>query len=194
MCNVACNANETCSNGACTPVCSGGQVLCNSQCIDPMTNATFCGASGDCMGSNAGTTCGSTQTCTGGQCTSGTCRTVAGITWCYHPTECGKACNDTCAAFGKTPKADKTAWFNAQNTSTKCQAISNAFGIKDTVNMGGYTYACLEDSNGPHQPGVLRGGLLCSTYSGCPNQHVTNMDQKGTACSSSSRISICPCE
>jgi len=63
------------------------------------------------------------------------------------------------------------------------------------VNMNSWTYACLEDEFGAHTaPGGLNPGLYCSTYSGCPANHRTQMDQLGFACGAGSRRSICPCE
>jgi hypothetical protein len=168
--------------------------LCGGQCINPLTDSIYCGASGDCLAGNVGITCGNNQTCSGGVCTLGTCRTVGGINWCYHPTACGKACNDTCAFFGKTPMANQTTWLNAQNSVAKCQTIATAFGVVGTPSVNSYTHACLEDSSGTHQTGVLKGPLLCSSFSGCPESHLTNMDNIGVACNGNSRIAICPCE
>ncbi|MCL2778105.1 MAG: IPT/TIG domain-containing protein [Polyangiaceae bacterium] len=59
---------------SCEIVCSsGGRCLpwmidCNGECIDPKTSNTYCGASGDCQGANAGVTCISGQFCSNGMC------------------------------------------------------------------------------------------------------------------------------
>jgi hypothetical protein len=124
-----------------------------------------------------------------------TCQNVAGIDWCFHPSECGVACNDTCGALGLTPMADKIAWLKAQDTEGECVALAYAFGNSEPVNMGGFTHACLEDSSGDHTPGGGPvGQFYCSTYDGCPLSHLTNMDGIGTPCGGGSRLSICPCE
>ncbi len=123
------------------------------------------------------------------------CRAVNGILWCYHPTECGRACDSTCAAVGLNPMADDNQWFAAQDTAAECQAISDAFGITQPVVLNSYAYACLEDAYGSHTAGGgLVGPIFCSTDSGCPAGHRSNMDQLGTPCGANSRRSICPCE
>jgi hypothetical protein len=119
---------------------------------------------------------------------------VNGIRWCYNPAACGQACNAVCSSLGLPFTIDNTTWLNAQNTVTKCQAISDAFGALGTVSLGSYTYGCMEDTWGVHGSGLI-GFLYCSTYSGCPNDHRTNMDNLGTACTSAQgRRSICPCQ
>jgi hypothetical protein len=35
--------------------------------------------------------------------------------------------------------------------------------------------------------------LFCSSFSGCPANHRTGMDQEGVPCGPGSRHSICPC-
>jgi hypothetical protein len=62
--------------------------------------------------------------------------------------------------------------------------------------MNSWTYGCLMDSGGNHNGQTFLGPLLCSTFNGCPQQHLTNMDQLGVACNSpqASRRSICPCQ
>jgi hypothetical protein len=122
---------------------------------------------------------------------------VAGVRWCYDPNNCGQACTQVCANLGLPFTIDNATWFAAQDTTAECQAISTAFGLGTSVNMGGFTYACLEDNFGAHTTGAganVLPGLFCSTDPGCPQQHRTNMDQFGLACGGSSRRSLCPCQ
>jgi hypothetical protein len=133
--------------------------------------------------------------CNGGSGGTLVCVRANGLNWCYNPNACGEPCNAVCAVDGMSPIASNTTWFNAQNTMSECQTISNAFGITATPRMASYTYACLEDYYGTHTaPGGLNSPLLCSTYSGCPSRHRTGMDQNGVPCGPRSRRSICPCE
>ena len=143
-------------------------------------------------------TCAVSAPATIGAPAPGTCQTVAGIQWCYHPSECGMACNDTCAAVGLTPMADSGAWFEAQNEPAECEAIAGAFGAYEPVEMASWSYGCVNDghasdhSSGPTpNTGV---SWLCSTYDGCPTSILTNLDQLGVACGPSSRMAICACE
>jgi hypothetical protein len=88
---------------------------------------------------------------------------------------------------------DPNTWFAAQDTAPECQALSNAFGLGG-ISLDYFAHACLEDAFGDHINNQLVGPLYCSTYAGCPNEHLNNMDQLGTACSQGSRRSICPCQ
>ena len=65
---VACDVGDICVGGACQPTCQPGLVACGDTCIDPMNDNSFCGASADCAGENAGVICGTGQICAGGVC------------------------------------------------------------------------------------------------------------------------------
>ena len=180
-------SNRTCAMGACSADFADCNKLDTDGCeINIKTDAKNCGM--------CGKTCASGESCAGGTCQN-SCRVVGGVRWCYNPRACGQACNDVCAALGLPFTIDNATWFAAQDTAAECQAINDAFGLGGTVNMGGYTYACLEDSGGTYTlPAVPRGPLFCSTYAGCPGEHRTNMDGLGGACATGSRLSLCPCQ
>lgn len=119
---------------------------------------------------------------------------VAGLSWYWNPNACGEPCNAVCGGHGRTPANDATV-FAAQDTAEECSALSTALGLGGVFNMASYTYACLEDSPGPHTaPGGLNDPLLCSTFSSCPANHRASMDQMGQACGPNSRRSICACQ
>ncbi|WP_437635726.1 cadherin-like beta sandwich domain-containing protein [Sorangium sp. So ce854] len=67
---VACGAGEICSGGACEASCAPPLVACGGACIDPATDATYCGATGDCAGASAGATCSAGEACVAGACAS----------------------------------------------------------------------------------------------------------------------------
>jgi hypothetical protein len=199
-CDNACpepaNALAVCAEGSCgLGQCVPGFANCDEQAdngceVDTNTDAAHCGACGQA--------CDNGQICANGACEDSmpaSCQVIEGVTWCYHGTLCGQACNATCQAHGMQPIASDTAWFQLQNTVTKCQAIATAFGIT-YGSMASYTYGCAEDGNANHNnsPQPVN-GMICSTYSGCPERHRTNMDQLNTSCDANqSRVSICPCE
>lgn len=57
-----------CTDETCVTQCEQeDEVLCEGVCIDPLADARFCGASGDCAGDNAGQDCGD-GVCHDGQC------------------------------------------------------------------------------------------------------------------------------
>lgn len=124
-----------------------------------------------------------------------TCVVVNNQQWCFDNEACGEACNDVCDALGLPLGISDDEWLAAQDTVEECQAISNAFGIFEAIQLGAFTYACMEDFALADQVGGgLTGTLYCSTDVGCPGQHRTNMDNLGQACGDpSARRSICPC-
>lgn len=126
----------------------------------------------------------------------GTCVEVNGLMWCYNNQECGQPCNEVCQSIGLGIIESNDEWFEAQNTPQECQAISDAFGINEPVSMNNFGFACIEDFfAAPHGPG-LNGPLLCSTFSACPENLRTSMDQLGVPCEGpgEARRAICPCE
>ena len=123
------------------------------------------------------------------------CEEANGLLWCYNDQACGQPCNEVCATAGAQPIANNTVWFEAQDTEGECIAISQAFGLGNTVNFGDFRFGCIEDEFGTHTVG---GGLippiLCATSFNCPEEHRTGMDTNGVPCGPDSRRSICPCE
>jgi len=63
-----CTGDDVCSAGACALNCPGNLVKCNGTCIDPLVDSTYCGASADCQGANAGETCVGDDVCSAGSC------------------------------------------------------------------------------------------------------------------------------
>jgi hypothetical protein len=83
----ACGPGSVCNGaGLCAQTCVGGELVCNGQCVDPDRDNTFCGASTDCEGANAGTTCDSGFVCDG----TGTCA----LTCDSSRLECSGSCID----------------------------------------------------------------------------------------------------
>ncbi|HMJ50523.1 MAG TPA: hypothetical protein VK540_00550 [Polyangiaceae bacterium] len=69
-CSTDVGTGALCTGSACA--CPSGQVACVGTCVDPNTNVTYCGASGNCTnvggGNSDGTPCLSNQACLGGAC------------------------------------------------------------------------------------------------------------------------------
>ncbi len=68
-CSTTCAAGSICSDSTCTP-CPAETIGCDGKCIDPATDAGFCGASGRCLDDNRGVACGDTEVCGLGACLS----------------------------------------------------------------------------------------------------------------------------
>lgn len=54
---TACGRDRACINGVCVLGCGMGQIKCEGRCTDPQTDPLHCGASLDCLGTNAGAVC-----------------------------------------------------------------------------------------------------------------------------------------
>ena len=67
-CGLACEPGMICSGGVCETSCLGTQVYCGDKCINPGNDPAYCGASGDCLGENAGVTCPTGKVCVSGVC------------------------------------------------------------------------------------------------------------------------------
>ncbi|HEY3445183.1 MAG TPA: cadherin-like beta sandwich domain-containing protein [Myxococcales bacterium] len=65
---ATCTAGQVCAAGACVLSCPAGLLACGGTCINPVTSLEFCGASGDCQGTGAGTACGANEVCMLGDC------------------------------------------------------------------------------------------------------------------------------
>ncbi|WP_437953693.1 cadherin-like beta sandwich domain-containing protein [Sorangium sp. So ce296] len=65
-----CGAGEICTHGACEASCAPPLVACGGACVDPSTDETYCGATGDCAGASAGATCSAGEACVAGACAS----------------------------------------------------------------------------------------------------------------------------
>ena len=188
---LACSGDEVCNEeGGCVPVCREGETNCSGACVDLQTDPSHCG--------QCGKTC--SHSCDGGVCScfpKCQCVFANGLWWCFHPTACGRACNETCAAWGLAPVADTEAWFAAQDTVAECQAVSEAFGLGSVVEVDGYGVACLEDAWGDHaSDSGLIAPLTSSPYAAGPSGNLTEMDQGWISCEAdtNTRRSVCPCE
>jgi hypothetical protein len=97
----ACGSGYVCSGSACVVTCPGDEIDCNGQCIDPDRDNTYCGATADCQGANAGSACGSGSVCDGSGACALTCQ--SGLSDCsgtctdtdFDPNNCG-ACGSAC--------------------------------------------------------------------------------------------------
>jgi hypothetical protein len=121
-----------------------------------------------------------------------TCVMANGVRWCWNAAACGQPCNTICSLAGSTPADDATV-FAAQDSAPECTTIQTALGVSGSVSFSSWSYACLEDSAGDHTSAGLLGPIFCSSFSGCPASHRTNMDQIGIPCGPGSRRSICGC-
>lgn len=71
---MAANAGTTCADGFvcsagdCALSCQDGLLDCDGVCVDPATSESFCGAMGDCAGTNAGEACTANELCDDGLC------------------------------------------------------------------------------------------------------------------------------
>lgn len=67
---AACAPGNVCDGlGICALSCQVGLIDCSGSCIDPDTSPSFCGATSECTGGNAGVACATGDACIEGVCT-----------------------------------------------------------------------------------------------------------------------------
>ncbi len=171
--------------GACTIAsCNAGYADCDGVATDGCeailaTDASNCGACGNA--------CGAGLTCSSGACSAALpCKLVNGIRWCYEPTSSrGVGCAAFCSSLGLPLTIDDATWFAAQDTTSGCQAIADAFGLPLLSPQSAYvndnTFACAE-----YNPKIGTGTVLCSTNAQCPAAHRGGTDLQAQP--------ICPCQ
>ncbi|MBI2393881.1 MAG: hypothetical protein HYV09_30190, partial [Deltaproteobacteria bacterium] len=185
-CPSGASSTAVCASGTCSLLCTGGKNNCDGNATngcesDPKSDVNNCGFCGNKCG-------GTTPYCSSGVCvaTPPTCKIVGGVPWCTDPTNtCGNGCAEVCAANGMPFTIDNATWFAAQDTATECEALRVALGYS-TYSIASYTYGCLEV-----EP---TGRLICSSYSGCPQNHRTMADGTKGTCDSTRWKSVCPCQ
>lgn len=65
---VHCPDDHRCVDGRCELECEDQRVACGPVCVDPALDVQHCGASGDCLGVNAGEMCAQDERCWDGDC------------------------------------------------------------------------------------------------------------------------------
>ena len=202
--NLPCAAGDACNNlvdcdpSTCAPVtepvdCDDGDLCTADSCVDDLgcVSEPFSCDDGDPTTEDS---CDSQIGCINTPGISD-CVVANGLLWCFNNDACGEACDDVCASKKLNSVDDNTVWFEAQNTTTKCEAISQAFGLGTNVSINSFRFACVENSPPNTLGGGLSAPLFCSTFLGCPDQHRTGMDNLGIGCGlPESWRSICPCE
>jgi hypothetical protein len=115
-----CDAGEVCNSGVCELSCQAGLLACNGTCIDPMTDRTYCGATADCAGANAGEACDAGEVCNGSGACELSCQ--AGL------LQCGGTCIDPLTDRAHCGATADCAGANAGDT---CDAgeVCNGSGV-----------------------------------------------------------------
>lgn len=162
---TACPSGQVCSGGACTTTCVQGQVLCPvggiPTCVDPLTNPSFCGASGNCQGTNAGKTCPSGQVCSGGACQT-TC--VAGQIVCNGVCIDPLSNNKFCGASANCQGSDAGKVCPSGQVCTGGQCAATCAATQALCNG-----QCTDPKTSPTNCGAAAGGTCSSPTQGDPN-------------------------
>ncbi|MEW5849732.1 MAG: hypothetical protein AB2A00_13020 [Myxococcota bacterium] len=162
-----CVAGQVCNgNGACATECAAGYVNCGGICVNPLTDAQYCGAYGDCTGNADGTACPTGQVCNGG----GQCADACLPGW----VSCGGVCINPdsdarfCAAYGDcTGNGAGEACPNGYlcDGTGEC-AVECAAGY---VNCNGI---CVDPNNDPLRCGAYGACTGAGAGAVCPNGYV----------------------
>jgi hypothetical protein len=156
--STRCPYGQQCNSdtGQCELRCFGNLLFCDTECVNPATSRTHCGASADCQGQNAGEECDKGLVCSLGKC-SATCGNNllncggecidphTEMRYCGAKTDCkGANAGEVCAVG-----------FNCVNST--CRSISGTGSTKlpdgkRVVASGGGGCAC-SVAVGGHEPG-----------------------------------------
>jgi hypothetical protein len=162
------SSGEDSSSSTTGPTCLADEVICDGACIDPDTDTQYCGATGDCMGDNAGVVCGDAEQCTEGACECTDAEAVVCDGACIDPSTdqffCGAsgdcagdnagvacapsaacdegACVDTCDNCG-FESSDFTAW-DVQDLATPFYPIEVTLAGSTPEQFGFFTSAPTE--------------------------------------------------
>ena len=125
--NLKCDADQICTQGVCSNTCRSGEVVCKGSCINPKTNAKYCGADASCMNYTA---CSETEQCIAGKCV---------ISSCTNPEEslCREDGQRICVnIYGNNLKHCGGCGATCSNKET---------AIASGCNYGRCTYTCKDD-------------------------------------------------
>ena len=115
--------------------CAAGQVDCGGTCLDPNSSTSHCGASGTCIGGQAGTACDPGEYCSRGSCVVSCASTeVVCDNTCVNPD----SSNAHCGAAGNCLGANAGASCASDHT---CTAGSCVCSVAGRVDCGG---ACID--------------------------------------------------
>ncbi|MBQ8036534.1 MAG: hypothetical protein IJ268_06015, partial [Proteobacteria bacterium] len=127
-CGHACDDGEKCNDGTCSKDC-GSLLDCNDSCIDPKTNALYCGASDTCTDDKAGQKCGDGFSCKDGQCA------------CTDPN--AKQCMINGIAICTDPDTDSAhCGCGPDDSGMNCTALSGTASA--ACNAGTCAFTCLD--------------------------------------------------
>jgi hypothetical protein len=158
---AVCAAGTICAGGQCSVSCLAGTIECpgvNGICVDPLSNPTFCGATGNCQGVNAGVTCPTGHVCSNGNClVSCIPGQVDCQNQCIDPKSNGSFCGaiDNCTIY--------STCLAGQICSDASCVLSCQAGL---VNCNG---VCINPLNNRTYCGA---DPTCTTYTTCPNGQV----------------------
>ncbi|HBQ12264.1 MAG TPA: hypothetical protein DEF51_14305, partial [Myxococcales bacterium] len=172
---ATCMSGQVCAGGSCATSCPAGQVDCGGRCVDPSTDPVYCGATGTCMGAEAGATCMSGQVCAGGACAT-SC--PAG------QVNCGGRCVDPstdpirCGASGTCtgPDAGVTCMSGQVCAAGSCETRCPS----GQVDCGG---RCVDPSTDP---------IFCGASGDCAGPNMGAVCASGEACSAGVCELRCP--
>ena len=180
-CPVPVGGSATCDGAACAAVCPTGLRVCLAECVDALTDRRHCG---DCQ-----QTCGSDETCTGGDCLPSGC--AAGTHSCAGEcvsdndvAHCGASCDPCTVPTGGQATCDGVS------CGSKCPWNKRLCGAAcvDYYDPQHCGPSCLACPGAPHAEAACDGSgcyLACETgYHPCGEACVSNTDVAhcGTSC------------
>lgn len=153
------------------PSCGLGQIQCGNACVNPMSDEQYCGASADCIGTNAGTICAAGESCEVGSCEPGPANgcTIAGVEYpegSRNPNNTCEACitasSTTSWTVDNVAQCDDGLYCTVGDTCVAGTCTGSARDCSDSVACNGVE-ACSELNEGSCLPGTptCEAGSLC---------------------------------
>jgi MYXO-CTERM domain-containing protein len=178
-CGMACPSGEACVSASCQAQCLSGEVLCGGNCVDPLTDEQYCGATagGACNSTTTGPDYEGAACATGTACTSGVCAATCAAGYATCPGDGASYCaneridSNNCGACGNSCPSGQVCDGNGHCgvTCTVGQTICSGECTdvsRDNLNCGACGAAC-------------SGGARCSSGT-CT---VADAGAEGSACS-----------
>jgi Stigma-specific protein, Stig1 len=168
-CGWVCPGGLTCDHGECVMECPDGQIDCQYNCYDPMTDPDNCGTCGN--------SCGQGQTCCSGTCTdTGTDPKNCGH--CGWACNAGDYCDGQCEHSVACPAGQSDCQYNCYDLTTdpnNCGKCGNSCTFPETCINGACQTAC----------GIRNSqtNAIATCADGVQDQDETGVDCGGSRCS-----------
>ncbi len=151
-----CADGTVCVAGACEASCLPGAIDCGGECIDPLSDRSFCGASSDCTGPDAGDLCDAGEVCSAGACLASCDASLA---------ECNNSCVDTAVDPDNCGDCDIVCPDDASGAPGVCDSGTCTIACAQLTCPTALGFVCVDDQTDENHCGDC--GVVCSGGASC---------------------------